>query len=264
MEDTLKKFVDKYRPCISIFTISLNGSCPVEYTNSLVSTMQLCDQYNIMVRVEFHKQYSNLQHAKNNFLCRNAEDDEVTHLMFIDSNMSWNPNDVINMLLDDKHIVAGACPQSYYSWDSVEKEPSLLQNVVEKRNEEPMLQHISLQKLIQSKLTRYSVVIGTEEAVMDNNLLQVHQVSFQFIMMKKIVVQKMMQAFPSTKYLVRDHYIHCLMDSIVESNSYYSDEEVFLKRWYHMKGKVYVNMLVVVDHMHTNRFQGSLMASLAL
>ena len=107
-------------------------------------------------------------------------------------------------------------------------------------------------------------MIGTEEAVIDNNLLEVHQVSFQFIMMKKIVIQKMMQAFPSTKYLVRDHYIHCLMDSIVETNSYYSDEEVFLKRWYHMKGKVYVNMLVVVDHMHTNSFQGSLMASLAL
>ena len=100
------------------------------------------------------------------------------------------------MLLDDKHIVAGACPQSYYAWDSVEKEPSLLQNVVEKRNEEPMLQHLSLQKLIQSKLTRYSVVIGTEEAVIDNNLLEVHQVSFQFNMMKKIVIQKMMQAFP--------------------------------------------------------------------
>ena len=41
---------------------------------------------------------------------------EMTHMMFIDNDISWNPNDVIKLILDDKNLIGGVYPLKKYKW----------------------------------------------------------------------------------------------------------------------------------------------------
>lgn len=258
-ESDLLEYVKKHKPCISIFTISVDGTTPVEYTNSLISTMQLCSQYNIGIHVEFHKQHNNILYGKNQFLSKCAMDKEITHIMFIDKSMVWNPVDIIHLLLSDKHIVSGAPPHPHYFWDQLENNPSLVQQMIDNQKEKELLRNMTFSTICQSRLLKYNVNIGTTDLNIVENMLEVKHVSFHFIMMQKTVIEKMIEAFPSTKY---NEKYYCLLDNAVENETFYSDEEVFLNRWFHMKGKLFVNMNMKLDCVQNNVFQGSFLASM--
>lgn len=260
-ESDLVEYVKAHKPCISIFTVSVDGTTPVEYTNSLISTMQLCSQFNIGIHVEFHKQHNNILYGKNQFLSKCAMDDEITHVMFIDKSMVWNPGDIIHLLLSNKHIVSGVCPHPHYFWDQLEQSPDLVQRIIDNKRDKELLQGMTFSHICQSRLLKYNVNIGTTDINIIENMMEVKHVSFQFIMMQKTVIQKMIEAFPSTKY---NEQSYCLLDTAVENGTFYSDEEVFLNRWFHMKGKVFVNMNMKLDCVQNNRFQGSFLASVVV
>ena len=261
MEEQLKTFVEEFKPSISIFTVCPTGSCPVEFTNSLVGTMQLCFQYKIAIQVEFHKQYHTLVQAKNAFLSKCEKDKSITHAMFIDSNVIWKPADIVNMLLTDKHIIAGAVPQSYL-WDSVDS--NLIEFISNKIKTEPMLTGIPLSSLVKSKMCRYNVQIPTNDVVIENNLLEVLQVSFQFVMIKRTVLEKMVESFPSSKYTTNNTTLYCFMENTAEDGVFYSDEEVFSKRWTNMNGKIHVSTNIILENMNIFSCQGDLLRSLLL
>ena len=262
MEEQLKTFVEKFKPSISIFTVCPTGSCPAEFTNSLVGTMQLCFQYKIMIQVEFHKQYHTLVHAKNAFLSKCEQDKSITHVMFIDSNVIWKPADIINMLLTDKQIIAGAVPQSYL-WDSFDN-GNLVEFIANKIKTEPMLKDIQMSSLVKSKMCRYNVQIPTNDIVIENNLLEVLQVSFQFIMIHRNVLEKMVESFPSSKYTANNTTVYCLMENTVEEGVFYSDEEVFSKRWTNMDGKIHVSTNIILENISLSSCQGEFLRSLLL
>uniref|UniRef100_A0A6C0HIQ9 Nucleotide-diphospho-sugar transferase domain-containing protein n=1 Tax=viral metagenome TaxID=1070528 RepID=A0A6C0HIQ9_9ZZZZ len=263
MEEQLKEYVEKHKPNISIFTVCPAGSCPVEFTNSLVGTMQLCFQFKITIQVEFHKQYHTLVHAKNAFLSKCERDKSITHIMFIDSNVVWKPTDILGMLLKNKPIIAGAVPQSY-SWDAFDAESNIFDVISNKRKSETMLDNIPLSALLKSKICRYNVQIPSNDIVIDNNLLEVLNVSFQFVMIQREVIEKMAVSFPSSKYISNNTAMCCFMENTVENGVFYSDEEVFARRWSNMNGKIYIGTNIILENMNLFSCQGDLLRSLLL
>ena len=264
MEEQLKEYVEKHNPSISIFTVCPAGSCPVEFTNSLVGTMQMCFQYKITIQVEFHKQYHTLVHAKNAFLSKCERDPSITHIMFIDSNVVWKPGDILGMLLKNKPIIAGAVPQSY-SWDSFDdSNNNLIDFISNKRKTETMLENIPISALLKSKICRYNVQIPSNEIVIENNLLEVVNVSFQFLMIQREVLEKITESFPSSKFMSNNTEMCCFMENTVENGVFYSDEEVFAQRWTNMNGKIYIGTNIILENMNLFSCQGDLLRSLLL
>lgn len=217
-----------------------------------------------MISVEFHKQYHTLVHAKNAFLSKCERDPSITHIMFIDGNVIWKPTDILSMLLKNKQILAGAVPQSY-SWDSFDNESNnLIDVILNKRKTETMLENIPLSTLLKSKICRYNVQIPSNDIVIDNNLLEVINVSFQFIMIQRDVLEKMMESFPSSQYMANNTQMCCLMENTVENGVFYSDEEVFSQRWSNMNGKIYIGTNIILENVTLFSCQGDLLRSLLL
>jgi len=226
--------------------------------------MQLCYKYQITIQVEFHKQYHTLVHAKNAFLSKCARDKSITHIMFIDSHVVWKPSDIVGMLLKNKPIIAGAVPQSY-SWDSFDDSTNnLIDFITNKRKTETMLENIPLSTLLKSKICRYNVQIPSNDIVIDNHLMEVVNVSFQFLMMQRTVIEKMMESFPSSKYTSNNTAMCCFMENTVEDGVFYSDEEVFSRRWQNMNGKIYIGTNIILENLNVFSCQGDLLRSLLL
>jgi len=113
------------------------------YTRSVADLSALCVHYGIELKMYFLFNESLITRARN-YCCDEFMRSDSTHLMFIDSDIGFNPNDVIAMLAmmgDDSpyDVLAGPYPKKCISWEKIktavdkgfaDQNPNQLENFV--------------------------------------------------------------------------------------------------------------------------------------
>ncbi len=102
------------------------GQCAGMFTRSIADLSALCTHYGIQVRFYFLFNESLITRARN-YCADEFMRSGDTHLMFIDSDIGFNPNDVIALLAlqnpddakDDYDIIAGPYPKKCISWEKI-------------------------------------------------------------------------------------------------------------------------------------------------
>ena len=118
---------------ILIATPAYGGQVYSRYTESLVYTCFFLKMNNI----DFELKYINNQlvtRARNMCSSIFLQDKTFTHMMFIDADVVWQPQDVKKLLDHDKECVIGVYPNKEYFWqqDNLSLAPS---SVIENPNE---------------------------------------------------------------------------------------------------------------------------------
>ena len=62
--------------------------------------------------------------ARNAATAHFMQDKEATHLLFIDSDIIFEPEDVLHLLKANKEVVGGMYPKKYIKWDHIRKNPT--------------------------------------------------------------------------------------------------------------------------------------------
>ena len=109
-----------------IATPMYGGQCAGMFTRSIADLSALCTHYGIQVRFYFLFNESLITRARN-YCADEFMRSGDTHLMFIDSDIGFNPNDVIALLAlqnpdvaEDKYdIIAGPYPKKCISWEKI-------------------------------------------------------------------------------------------------------------------------------------------------
>lgn len=83
---------------------SYDGRFDVRFVDSLIETVELGKQHNIVILPYFLCYDSLIQRARNDYFYA-AYNSEVDCLFFIDSDIGWNPNDFIKLVLSDKDMI---------------------------------------------------------------------------------------------------------------------------------------------------------------
>jgi hypothetical protein len=236
-----------------------------------MNTMNLFTQLGIKLRVEFCKNDSLVSRARNNLIAKAMYDKETTHMLFIDADITWNPVDILKLILADKNIVGGVYPIKNYEWSKlVEPGKNMVQEWIDKKNASQLHASISDVDIIQHRLMRYNLnYIGNVLEVV-NNLTKVRHLATGFMMIRRDTIEKMSRAFPSTKYtddvgfLTGDenNYAFALFDCGVEEDHYCSEDWLFCSRWKKMGGDVWVDVTINLNHSGNETFKGSYLASL--
>jgi hypothetical protein len=103
---------------IFIGTPMYAGMCTGLYTQSLINTIFACSNKGHEISYGLTSNQSLITHARNtlvhSFLKTNA-----THLMFIDADMRFSGQDVLQMLEADKDIICAVCPKKEIDWENV-------------------------------------------------------------------------------------------------------------------------------------------------
>lgn len=102
------------------------GQCAGMFTRSIADLSALCTHYGIQVRFYFLFNESLITRARN-YCADEFMRSGDTHLMFIDSDIGFNPNDVIALMAiqsenpdDDQYdIIAGPYPKKCISWEKI-------------------------------------------------------------------------------------------------------------------------------------------------
>lgn len=165
-----------------------------------------------------------ISRGSNTLAARMLADKDATHLMFIDSDMRFEPEDIVKLIKADKDIVAGLCP--------VKKYPITF------------------------------ALNGLEDAVQEGPLEEVEHIGTAFMLIKREVLEVMSEWHPELKYSsdcgepeICDPYLYDLFGVGVVSGQYMSEDWMFCYRWRRLSGKVWAHKDVLINHVGYHEFQ---------
>jgi hypothetical protein len=101
------------------------GNCAGMYTRSIADLSALCLRYGVELKIYYLFNESLITRARN-YCCDEFIRSDSTHLMFIDSDIGFDPNDIIAllaMMTDDSEydIMAGPYPKKAISWEKIKQ-----------------------------------------------------------------------------------------------------------------------------------------------
>ena len=276
LNEKIEAYVQANNPSVYLLTPCFASLCYVNYVTCLMKTIELFKQFNIKLTIEFCRNDSLVTRARNNLVARAMNDPEMTHIMFIDNDISWDPVDILKLLITDKQLIGGIYPLKHYNWNDLitdKKNPynsNVVQSLIANKNKSQFKNMISDENMIQYNLLKYNVNYLTNTLNIEKNLTRVKHLATGFMMIQRNVITKMSAAFPSTKYtddvnfLVAEENDHAyaLFDCGVEDGHYYSEDWLFCHRWTKMGGSIWTDVTINLTHTGIEDYRGSYLASL--
>ena len=244
-----------------ISTPMYGGMCNGLYTKSCLDTQSLCQQYGVETRFSYLFNESLITRARN-YLVDEFLRSDATHLMFIDSDIHFNPQDILTLLAMDKDIIGAPYPKKSISWGNVAR-------AVQKN---PNIPPGELAGIIGEFV--FNPVAGTSQfSVLEP--LEVMEIGTGMMMIKKEVFKKFEDAYPQYRYKP-DHggnsqfdgsrYIHAYFDTIIDrgpdapgnSERYLSEDYFFCQMCRKIGIQIWLCPWMKTEHVGTYAFTGDL------
>jgi acyl-CoA synthetase (AMP-forming)/AMP-acid ligase II len=274
----LTEYLSKNSPVVYILTPCFASLCYVNYVHCLMSTIELFRKNGIELIIEFCRNDSLVSRARNNLVARAMANPRMTHIMFIDNDISWDPQDILKLVISDKNLVGGIYPLKNYNWSDllVDRKnptvpsPNVVQQWVQRKNASQFKDIISDENMIQFNLLRYNVNYVSNTLNIEKNLAKVKHLATGFMMIKRSVIEKMSKAFPSTKYVddvnflrpEENEFAYALFDCGVEEGHYFSEDWLFCHRWTKMGGSIWIDVSIALTHTGIEDYKGCYITSL--
>jgi len=276
MESIIRTYVLKNKPKVFILTPCFASLCYVNYVNCLMNTVEAFRQFGIPLQIEFCRNDSLVSRARNNLVARAMSDPNMTHIMFIDNDISWHPLDLLKLLISTKPLVGGVYPLKHYHWQNILKDKdnpyntNVIQSILAKKNSSQLKDIMTDEQAVQAKLLLYNVNYLSNRIEIDKNMTQVKHLATGFMMIQRKVIENMSKAFPSTKYTddvsflkpEENKFAYALFDCGVEDDHYYSEDWLFCHRWTKMGGEIWIDVSINLTHTGIEDFAGCYVSTL--
>ena len=249
-------WLKKQRPFFA--TPCYGGQIYESYLRGMIRLVHMLSVNNIQYLHSTIANESLVTRARNNLVAYFLSTD-CTHLFFIDADIEFDPASVISMLIKDEDVVIGAYPKKGINWSSIEK--AVKGNIPLADIEKFQAEYV-LNFKFESEEKRQAGKLS-----LNNGLIEVLDGGTGFMCIKRSVIEKMINAYPETKYvndinLGADYENNCysLFDTMhcPESNRYLSEDYTFCRRWQSLKGKIYLDPTVNLNHKGTHNFLGNI------
>jgi len=271
----IEEYLKTHKSKLYILTPCYGSMCHVNYMCTLMKTIEIFRIYNFPLQIEFCKNDSLVSRARNNLVAKAMSDPETTHIMFIDSDITWDPMDIFKLILSEKPLVGGVYPMKHYFWDKIVPKPedkkTPIETMLETKNGNSYLSNVvSDAEMIQYNLLKYNMNYISSNLSIKNNLAEVRHLATGFMMIHRSLLESMMTALPQTKYVddvcflksEENNYAYALFDCGVEEGHYFSEDWLFCHRWTKMGGQIYVDVSISLVHSGMEDYKGCFISSI--
>lgn len=272
-DKNVKAYFTKNKVRLYILTPCFNGLCYTSYVQSLLNTLMTLRSLDIELNIKFCKNDSLVSRARNNLIAEAMTDEKSTHFLFIDNDITWSPIDILKLLMNDKDIIGGVYPLKHYNWENLLMpiENSNYLNELKKRKDASQLKDVfSDLDYMKHNMLKYNVNHINNVLNVSENIARVKHIATGFMLIKRSVIEKMIKAFPTTKYsddigyltAEQNKYAYALFDCGVEDNHYMSEDWLFCHRWTKMGGEIHINISINLIHTGIEEYNGCYMSTL--
>ena len=195
---------------------------------SLIRFILLAQQVGLNWSLDTMVNESLITRGRNNLMAKMMTNKNATHFFFIDADIRFEPDAPLKMMACDKEVIGGLYPKK-----------SL-----------PVSYNINL--LPQTKV--------------QGDIFTVDTMATGFLMFKREVYQKLIDAHPETKYVddvglgkQYEPMMYSIFDcQIDEKGHYLSEDWLFCRRWQKLGGEIWAHGKVLLNHIGHYEFNGSL------
>lgn len=224
------------------------GQITVSYFTSALRLRDYCGKNGIQLSFAMPWGDALVTRARQGIAAYFLDNPSATHLLYIDADISYDPEQVQRLLAFDKDICAGIYPLKKYDWEKV-RERALA-------GDSP-LSAAGLSYVVDLK--------GSKDLV--DGFAKVTEAGTGFLLIKRRVFEDMARHYPELKYKVpspggeKEQYafFNCLVD---EKGTYLSEDYSFCKRWTGMGGDIWADFQSRLNHMGPEIFRGDVAQSL--
>jgi hypothetical protein len=177
----------------------------------------------------------------------------ATHLLFIDADIGFEPEQVFRLLEFDADVAAAAYPIKQINWDLI---PAAVQ---------------AGRKPLESATLSYVVERDAgEELIIRGGFVKARFAGTGFLMIRRSALVAMIERYPELRYAhehqSNDPLDNCpwrsaLFNCMIDENGFYLSEDFsFCRRWTDMGGEIWVDHTSRLEHVGLMVYKGDLRA----
>ena len=219
--------------------ICYNHTCNTEYMMSIFKLLNTVKDKKI--NCSFYPIFfeSLVSRARNAAVAHFLEDKENTHLLFIDSGIIFEPEDVLKLLKSGKEVIAGIYPKKYITWERLKNNP---------------------------EAERVDFPVGGNVKMTEDNFLEMDYLPTGFLLISRTAIEKIIKQHPELKYrndidgyMSAGDNFYDLFKVGIRNGIYESEDWGFCSLWKEAGGKVLIHPEVNVKHVGWHEYEGNLL-----
>jgi len=166
--------------------------------------------------------------ARNNLMAKMMTNKEATHFMFIDADIRFQPESILQMMAYEKEVIGGLYPK---------------------------------------KALPVNYVINLKpETKIQGDIFTVDTMGTGFLMFKRNVYEKLIAAHPECKYVddvglgkQYEPMMYSIFDCEIDERGHYLSEDwLFCRRWQRIGGEIWAHSKVLLNHVGHYEYAGDL------
>jgi hypothetical protein len=166
--------------------------------------------------------------GRNNLMAKMMTNQNSTHFMFIDADIRFQPESILQMMAYDKEVIGGLYPK---------------------------------------KALPINYVINLKPQVtVQGDIYTVDTMGTGFLLFKRSVYEKLIQAHPETKYVddiglgkQYEPMMYAIFDCVIDHRGHYLSEDwTFCRRWQAIGGDIWAHSKTLLNHVGHYEFQGDI------
>ena len=239
-----------------VATPCFGGQLSMLYAASLLKLQTALRAYSdFNLKLIFKDGDALITRARASLISQFLDDPSATHLLFIDADIGFEPEQVLRLLQCGAEMCAAVYPVKRIDWDKVKK-------TIDSARPNPAA--ASLQYVFE--------VEDPNAVVAKAGFVKVRYAGTGFLMIRRQALEKMCAQYPLLQYK-RDHSIdataasdkrfalfECMID---EDGTYLSEDFAFCKRWTDMGGEIWADLDSKLHHVGPMTFRGDLSSQFA-
>jgi len=237
----------------SIFVATpVHSECSIHYTQALIELQKLCFSKNIPVTFQLMK--SSLVTQGRNLCVASFLESNLTHMLFIDSDIYFHAESIIRMIEKDKDILSIPYPLKSIMWD--------------KAFERIKAGQIKTMKDLKKAFNTYPMKLHNNNNVdIVDGVMEVTHSPTGCMLIKRSVFDKMIKAYPDKgivqKTVINGEYVDkpnmwnffdCIHDPVTKT--YLGEDFSFCKLWTDIGGKCHAYIMDPIVHVGEHSYEG--------
>jgi hypothetical protein len=242
-----------------VATPCFGGQVSSIYASSIFALQRaLRSTSNVDLKIHLRDGDALITRARANLVTLFLDDPAATHLLFVDADIGFAPEQVFRLIESGADVVAGCYPIKRVNWDKAKR--ALVAN-------RPNLPAASLDYVLE--------IEDPDRVVVVNGFGRVRYAGTGFLMIRRHVLEKMCAHpdYAPLKFL-HEHSLdalagspnrfalfECMIDPA--TGTYLSEDFAFCKRWTDIGGEIWADLDSRLDHVGASVFRGDMASQFA-
>jgi hypothetical protein len=239
-----------------VATPCFGGQISVLYAASLFKLQKLVQNYrDLNLKVLFKDGDALITRARASLISQFLDDPTATHLLFVDADIGFEPEQVLRLIACGAEMCAAVYPIKRINWDKVK-------STMATARPNPV-----------AAALQYVFEVDDPHAVVERaGFVKVRYAGTGFLMIRRSALEAMCARYPQLRY-TRDHSVDAAVPSahrfalfecmIAADGTYLSEDFAFCKRWIDMGGEIWADLNSKLNHIGPMAFNGDLASQFA-